>query len=238
MSSRMFVSEAAIVLPAARHRAVGIEGTVYLQSVQSTWSTSADPMVRVGFDGRFDASPADPLDSYPAAMVDPPEPERIAPAEPEPEPEPEPAPAVEVAPTPPVSPVFSDTSMPAPLAPPRAPEETDAAAPPTLIETQSRALTRLDHEVRTAWSGGLPSGDRLYVKAPFTSTDGGVEYLWVQVVSWREASIDGVLRSEPTWVQGLAVGDVIAVDQARVFDYLWRHADGSSEGNETEAFLR
>jgi uncharacterized protein YegJ (DUF2314 family) len=115
--------------------------------------------------------------------------------------------------------------------------EPEPAPPATLIEVQTRALSRLDGEVRQSWEAGLPSGDRLYVKAPFTSARGDLEYLWVQVVSWRGRAIDGVLRSEPAWIEGMAEGDVVSVDQGGVFDYLWRRADGSSEGNETEAFL-
>jgi uncharacterized protein YegJ (DUF2314 family) len=242
LSSRMFVSEAAIQQTTARHRAVGIEGTVYVQSAQSSWSTSADPMVRLGFDGRFDADPADPLSAYPQDMVDAPEPEPMpepeATSEPEPEAEPdaepEAEPALESGPEQPASAVVSDGSM---ASHDGSPEHHSAPPPATLIETQTRALARLDGAVRRAWDAGLPSGDRLYVKSPFTSTEGSVEYLWVQVVSWRGSSIDGVLRSEPSWVTGLASGDVVALDQAAVFDYLWRRADGSSEGNETEVFL-
>ena len=91
--------------------------------------------------------------------------------------------------------------------------------------------------MRASWDAGLASGDRLYVKSPFEGPGGEVEYLWVQVVSWQGPAITGVLRSEPAWAQELAAGDVVDVAQGRVFDYLWRRADGTSEGNETEAFL-
>jgi uncharacterized protein YegJ (DUF2314 family) len=238
LSSRMWVSETTLELPAASQRAVGIEGTVYARSGSSSWSVSADPLAIIGFDGRFDADPAYPLDSYPASMIGGPEPEPEPAVEPSPEPEPEPTeePAPEPEPEPAEEP--SPEPEPEPTEEPAPDSQVSHAPPPTtLIEVQTRALSRLDGEVRKAWEGGLPSGDRLYVKAPFTSDRGDLEYLWVQVVSWRERSIDGVLRSEPVWVEGLAAGDVVSVDQQGVFDYLWRRSDGSSEGNETEAFL-
>ena len=250
LQSRMFVTESAIQLEDARLRAVGIEGTVYARSASSTWSTSADPLVVIGFDGRFDAPPAFPLDSYPTAQLEggEAEPEPVPVAEPAPIPEPvaEPVPPTVPEPVPPLVPEPTPAAIPqaqpepppapVPVAQP-APAPSHAPLPPTLIETQTRSLARLDSEVRQAWDAGLPSGDRLYVKAPFDGDQGALEYLWVQVVSWSGGAIAGVLRSEPSWVPKLAVGDVVEVDQAVVFDYLWRHADGSSEGNLTEAFL-
>lgn len=228
LQSRMFVSESTIEHDAARLRAVGIEGTIYARAATSAWSTSADPLVIIGFDGRFDAPPAFPLDSYPAAMIEGPD---IAPAEPDP-----PPPTTE-ADLPIADPDLPTTDPPSPTPQPSPAPETHAPPPPTLIEVQTRSLTRLDGAVRQAWDAGLPSGDRLYVKVPFAGDQGALEYLWVQVVSWRGAAIDGVLRSEPAWVPDLAAGDVVGVDQAVVFDYLWRHAEGGSEGNETEAYL-
>jgi len=227
LQGRTFVTETAIELPAARLRAVGIEGTVYAMNANSSWSTSVDPLVVLGFDGRFNADPAFPLDSYPTDMVDG--------LEPVPEVVPEPVPIPEPAPVP--EPVLEPEPIPTPA--PTPPADLHAPPPPvpTLIEIQTRALVNLDGPVRQAWDAGLSSGDRLYVKAPFHGEDGALEYLWVQVVSWQSTAIDGVLRSEPAWVSGLAAGDVVVVDQGVVFDYLWRHADGSSEGNETEAFL-
>ena len=233
LRGRTFVAETTIEFPSARLRAVGIEGTVYAMNANSSWSTSVDPLVVLGFDGRFNAAPAFPLDSYPTEMVDGPEPVPEPEVVPEPEPEvvPEVVPEVEVEPVP--VPVPEVEPVPTP------PVEVHAPPPPTptLIEIQTRALVNLDGPVRQAWDTGLSSGDRLYVKAPFHGQDGAIEYLWVQVVSWRSAAIDGVLRSEPAWVSELAAGDVVEVDQGVVFDYLWRHSDGSSEGNETEAFL-
>jgi uncharacterized protein YegJ (DUF2314 family) len=257
VASRSFVSESALELPGARYRAVGIEGTAYAHSAQSTWSTRADPLVIIGFDGRFDADPVEALSAYPAAMVDAPLEEPAAPVVEEPAApvvEEPPAPVVEEPPAPvveePAAPVVEEPAAPVVEEPPAPVEEdpttqepaggTPAEAqpsPPSLLEIQASALSRLDGPVRASWDGGLPSGDRLYVKAPFQAEDGAVEYLWVQVVSWRAQSIDGVLRSDPQWVRGVTAGDVVSVEQARVFDYLWRHADGSSEGNETEAFL-
>jgi hypothetical protein len=58
------------------------------------------------------------------------------------------------------------------------------------------------------------------------------------VVAWHGTLIEGVLRSDSLWNSSLAAGDVVSIQQSQVFDYLWRHADGRSEGNESEALVR
>ncbi|MFH1468222.1 MAG: DUF2314 domain-containing protein [Pseudomonadota bacterium] len=239
LQERTWITELAPALPAARIRAIGIEGTAYAMSAQSLWATSVDPLARIAFDGRFDADPAQPLDAYPLELLQgaPPaeEPAAVEPAAVEaaveqptvemPAPE---VPTVEV-PTPEVPAV----EVPAvEVSSPEAP-----AAPSTLEEVLARAAAALAGPVHAAWSAGLPRGDRLYVKAPFSSPSGAREYLWIQVVAWHGTLLEGVLRSDPVWANGLAAGDVVSVQQAQIFDYLWRHADGRSEGNESEALL-
>jgi len=76
------------------------------------------------------------------------------------------------------------------------------------------------------------------VKAPFDVGDGRTEYLWLAVGAWEGDRIDGVLRSRPSWITTLRQGDRVTVRQGAIFDYLLRRADGTSEGNETERFLR
>jgi uncharacterized protein YegJ (DUF2314 family) len=239
LQERSFVSESALELTAARHRAVGIEGTAYALASGSLWSTSADPIVLIGFDGRFDAPPADPLSSYPSALVFEDEPE--APAEAT---EPE-MPAEASEPETPAETAESET--PAETAESETPAETaepaeaTSPAPPegpaSLEEAQQQARAKLELTVRERWDAGLPSGDRLYLKVPFDGPEGRVEYLWVQLVSWRGGAMDGVLRSTPAWTDDLAEGDAVNFEQAEVFDYLLRHKDGTTEGNTTERFL-
>jgi uncharacterized protein YegJ (DUF2314 family) len=239
------------VLPAARLRAVGIEGTVYATAAQSSWSASADPVARLGFEGRFDADPCQPLDAYPVDLVSAPAPGEAPAVAPVPGTEaasevgvPSP-PGVEapLAPTGTVpSPEASLPGLPEPeAAPPDVAEPAPPAAPvgpANLAEARAQAASDLAGHVHAAWDQGLPPGDRLYVKAPFDDGTGKVEYLWVQVVAWHGALLEGVLRSVPAWSRTLAVGDVVRVQQGDLFDYLWRRADGTSEGNRTEAFLR
>jgi uncharacterized protein YegJ (DUF2314 family) len=91
--------------------------------------------------------------------------------------------------------------------------------------------------VRAAFAAGLPPGDVLFVKAPFEADQGRVEYLWLTVQSWEGASLEGTLRSQPTWIVDLAPGDPVRVLESAVYDFLLKHADGTSVGNGTEPFL-
>lgn len=113
-----------------------------------------------------------------------------------------------------------------------------APAPDTLAGARVRAIQRLRGEVHQAWQDGLPAGERLLVKAPFQAADGRVEWLWLQVAQWKEGEVlVGVLSSAPSVVTTVKKGDTVQTRVDLVFDYLWVHADGSKEGNETQAFL-
>lgn len=110
-------------------------------------------------------------------------------------------------------------------------------SPASLEEAISEAAARLAGPVHDRFQAGLPAGDSLYVKVPFKTDSGAIEYLWVAVTSWQGQVLKGVVRSRPTWVTQVKAGDPVDVQLASVYDYLLRHADGTSEGNGTERFL-
>ncbi len=111
------------------------------------------------------------------------------------------------------------------------------AAPRTLADAQARAREALRGRVRVAFLAGLPAGDRLLVKAPFEAQRGGIEYMWVEVRRWEDDTLTGVLANAPWDVPALRKGDTVTVSMRKVFDYLWKHADGTREGNATAAFV-
>ena len=92
--------------------------------------------------------------------------------------------------------------------------------------------------MRTAFEAGLPPGAAVAVSAPFHARTGGVEYLWVELRQWSGDHMAGVLVNEPFNVANLHKGDTVAVNQADVFDYIWKRGDGTREGNTTVAFVR
>lgn len=101
-----------------------------------------------------------------------------------------------------------------------------------LEETSRRARTRLP-ALREAFNKGFAPGEYVYVKAPFETPDGGREWMWVEVSSWRDDKITGLLQNDPSNIPDLRAGQTVEVSEAKVFDYIHHHADGTTDGNET-----
>jgi len=132
----------------------------------------------------------------------------------------------------------TDAVAAAPAAPVVVAPAVAAPAAPDLASVRVHEIRTLTGPVHDAWLQGLPAGDHLLVKAPFPTAEGRVEWLWVEVSDWGSPeTLTGRLVSSPTLADGVARGDTVKVPVAVVYDYLWRHADGSSEGNETQAWL-
>lgn len=112
-----------------------------------------------------------------------------------------------------------------------------APVPTTLGEAQAAARARLDGVVRPAFLAGLPVGEKLAVSVPFPNPDGTREYLWVEVQRWQGSILRGVVATEPSRTRSVRKGQEVTIDQAQVFDYVWKRADGSREGNGTAGFL-
>ena len=85
---------------------------------------------------------------------------------------------------------------------------------------------------------GLEPGAKLAVKAPFRTDDGGTEWMWVEVVSWNENTIRGVLINEPVRIAKLKLGARVEVAEGDIFDFMFVGADGNADGNSVEALLR
>lgn len=101
----------------------------------------------------------------------------------------------------------------------------------------SKAANAQLPKLRDAFAKGLQPGEFVLVKAPFTTRDGGNEWMWVEVTQWKGDAIEGLLKNEPVDVPDLHGGQMVKVSQAKVFDYLRRHPDGREEGNETTKII-
>lgn len=77
----------------------------------------------------------------------------------------------------------------------------------------------------------------LLVKAPFVTSSGGHEWMWVEVVRWQDRTIYGLLNSEPQQVPELKSGARVEVNEETVFDYILNKPDGTQEGNTTAAII-
>ena len=102
-----------------------------------------------------------------------------------------------------------------------------------LIEAASKAAKEKLPQLKQRFNAGLEVGESLSLKAPFPTTSGGNEWMWVEVTQWSDQEIIGILRNIPRDVPTLKEGDRVTVLQADVFDYIFYNKDGTSEGNKT-----
>lgn len=93
-------------------------------------------------------------------------------------------------------------------------------------------------ELRDRFNRGLRPGEVLMVKAPFATDHEGREWMWVEVAAWKGDRITGTLQNTPDDVQHLKQGQDVVVSQAELFDYLFKRADGTLEGNTTGAIIQ
>jgi uncharacterized protein YegJ (DUF2314 family) len=91
--------------------------------------------------------------------------------------------------------------------------------------------------MKSRFRKGVPELERFLVKAPFHTAGGSTEYMWIELVSWEGKTIAGILENDPADVPELKAGARVEVQEDVVFDYIYRHADGTSEGNETSRLI-
>jgi uncharacterized protein YegJ (DUF2314 family) len=106
------------------------------------------------------------------------------------------------------------------------------------LEAASRQARKKLPELRKEFIKGLAPGEFIIVKAPFGTPNNGQEWMWVEVMSWNGDKIRGLLRSEPLEVPSLHAGQEVNVSEKEVFDYIRKHADGTTEGNETAKLIK
>ena len=107
-----------------------------------------------------------------------------------------------------------------------------------LLAARDRARKILLTEKKPAFRNGQPLGEMLLVKAPFATDDGGQEWMWVEVLEWHaDGRIGGVLQNRPARIAALRAGAEVTVQEADLFDYMLRRANGPQEGNETGRIL-
>jgi len=101
------------------------------------------------------------------------------------------------------------------------------------IEAASARARQKLPGLRKQFNAGLQPGESLLLKAPFETSSEGREWMWVEVSSWKGDDIVGLLANEPEAVPGLHAGATVQVSEEDIFDYIFKKADGGTEGNET-----
>ncbi len=106
-----------------------------------------------------------------------------------------------------------------------------------LLAASGKAKAKLP-ELKRAFAAGLEPGEFIDVKAPFRTQDGGTEWMWVEITSWKDNEIKGLLQNDPSKIPSLHAGQVVEVRQEGVFDYVRQYADKRREGNTTGDIIR
>lgn len=106
-----------------------------------------------------------------------------------------------------------------------------------LLAESEKEKARLP-ELQKAFNAGLQPGEFIEVKAPFHTPDGGTEWMWVEVSTWKDGTIKGALENDPFNVPNLHAGQVVEVRQDDIFDYIRKYPDKRVEGNTTAPILQ
>jgi uncharacterized protein YegJ (DUF2314 family) len=105
-----------------------------------------------------------------------------------------------------------------------------------LLQESSKERAKLPG-LQKDFNAGLPPGEFIQVKAPFKTPDGGNEWMWVEITSWKGNLIRGVLENKPLNIPDLHAGQIVEIWQGDVFDYIRQYSDEHKEGNTTGALL-
>src|SRR5260221_11494436 len=106
-----------------------------------------------------------------------------------------------------------------------------------LLAASAKARSKLS-ELPIAFIAGLQPSEFIELKAPFHTPDGGTEWMWVEVTSWKGDKIKGLLDNDPSFISDLHAGQVVEIQQEDVFDYIRHYPDKRIEGNTTSDIIR
>lgn len=108
---------------------------------------------------------------------------------------------------------------------------------PELLAAAQHARNDLT-AMRAHFAKGIPLEERLTIKAKFTGDDGGVEWMWVDVVAFKGASLSGTLANDPDLIKTMRNGQKVTVKLADVGDYILEKKDGSTSGGYSIEVMR
>lgn len=101
-----------------------------------------------------------------------------------------------------------------------------------ILQASKAAKAKLP-ELKNQFQNGLEPGYSILLKGPFETDTGGREWMWVEVTSWNENHVKGILQNDPFEISSLKAGALVSIDLENVFDYILYFPDGTIEGNET-----
>jgi uncharacterized protein YegJ (DUF2314 family) len=100
-----------------------------------------------------------------------------------------------------------------------------------LLLASKRAKKRIIKQ-KSTFKNGPSFNERLLLKISF-SENGHDEFMWVELISWKNNSITGVLMNRPNFISNIKAGAKVNFSEKKIYDYTWYKSDGTVEGNET-----
>lgn len=108
-----------------------------------------------------------------------------------------------------------------------------------LEQLSKSQMAEFQKTVKPRFVKGLETGAVLLVKAPFKTSAGGREWMWVEVSRISaNGNITGLLANDPEDVPGLESGAEVVVKEGELFDWILKGADGTSAGNKTGELIQ
>lgn len=105
------------------------------------------------------------------------------------------------------------------------------------LENESARARKALFAMQSDFNRGLEPGEYIRVKAPFATKSGGVEWMWVELITWKGDTLSGLLKNEPFDIPALHAGQMVNVSLNDVFDYTRTYRDGRQVGNTTQAII-
>jgi uncharacterized protein YegJ (DUF2314 family) len=91
--------------------------------------------------------------------------------------------------------------------------------------------------VKRRFQAGLRPSETLLVKYGFPTADGGHEYMWVAVNTWKRERLTGQLANDPQERRDLHAGQTVQISEPDVYDWMIQLPNGGSEGGYTTAVV-
>lgn len=92
--------------------------------------------------------------------------------------------------------------------------------------------------LRPHFKKGIPPGERLSIKAPFSTDSDSLEWMWVDVFAFKGTTIEGALANTPDDVSALKLGSRVKVKFSDVADFIHRRADETNVGGYSFEVMR
>jgi uncharacterized protein YegJ (DUF2314 family) len=83
----------------------------------------------------------------------------------------------------------------------------------------------------------LNKGEVLFVTTRIHDANGKQEQVFVEVKSWKDKTITGLLATNPSLIKGHKQGEKMVVEEPDVYDWTISKPDGTEEGNFVGNFL-